>query len=328
MRIVILHNDVSPNAPLDDQETLWQAQEITNAIQRLGYEAKTIACQEDLAKLKQQLEHDKPDVVFNLVESFSGSSTAIHLPALLCEQLTIPFTGANSAAIALTTNKLLTKRWLKAGNLPTPDWYSYAECAHLTELAAPYIVKSVTEDGSLGIDQTSIVETARDLKRVLQERIQKWGGEWFAERYVPGREFNISVLAENDKVTVLPPAELVFNNLPQHVKPIVDYAAKWQEDSMMAQATTRQFAFAEEEALLLSQLKTLSAACASWFKLTGFARIDFRVDADCKPAILEVNTNPSLAPDAGFATAAFQAGMDYSQLIDRLLMSARSQYAV
>lgn len=328
MRIVILHNAVSATAGLDDQETLWQAQEIARAITTLGYPVQTLSCHEDLAALSDELQSMQPDLVFNLVESFAGNSAAIHLPALLCEKLHIPYTGANAAAIALTTNKLLTKRWLKAGNLPTPNWYSYDECVQLTDLTTPYIVKSVTEDGSLGIEQTSIVACAQDLRRVLADRNQRFGGDWFAEHYIPGREFNISVLSHQQAVTVLPPAELIFNNLPHDVKPIVDYAAKWEDDSLMAQATARQFEFGAEDKPLLTQLKALSEACMRWFKVDGFARIDFRVDAQGAPYILEVNANPSLAPDAGFAAAALRAGMDYPQLIHHLLSIARSQHAV
>ena len=328
MRIVILHNAVSAAAGLDDQETLWQAQAITSAMTALGYPVQTLSCHEDLAALAEELQALQPDLVFNLVESFAGNGAAIHLPILLCEKLHIPYTGANAAAIALTTNKLLSKRWLQAGNLPTPNWYSQAECAQLTHLPSPYIVKSVTEDGSLGIEQTSVVDTVQDLQQVLQDRQQRFGGDWFAERYIPGREFNISVLSHQQEVMVLPPAELVFNNLPQDSKPIVDYAAKWEEDSLMALATKRRFDFYVEDDSLLEHLKTLSVACMRWFKLDGFARIDFRVDAQGNPSILEVNANPSLAPDAGFAAAALRAGMDYPQLIHHLLSIARSQHAV
>src|SRR5262249_28596630 len=140
------------------------------------------------------------------------------------------------------------------------------------------------------------------------------GVECFAEEYIAGREFNLSLLTSQhgDGIPqILPPAEIDFSSFPTDRPRVVDYAAKWDERSFAFQNTPRRFDFQDADQPLLDILKTLAIECWKLFDLRGYARVDFRVDREGRPWILEVNTNPCLSPDAGFAAALAQANISF-----------------
>ena len=150
----------------------------------------------------------------------------------------------------------------------------------------------------------------------------KHGGRWFAEEFIDGREFNIAVLQGPDGPAVLPMAEMVFEAWPADRPRIVGYAAKWDDASFESVQTVRHFGVETKEPALAAKLKSACERCWEIFDLTGYARVDFRVTKDGEPLVLEINTNPGIAPDAGFAAAAAQAGMSYDELIARILAAA------
>ena len=146
----------------------------------------------------------------------------------------------------------------------------------------------------------------------------KFGGDWFAERYVEGREFNIAVLDGR----VLPMAEMRFEQWPAGKPRIVGYDAKWEEDSPGWNGTVRVFGVEEHEPGLAEALRTACEQVWKLFGLSGFARVDFRVDEEGAPLILEINTNPCISPDAGFAAAAAEAGISYEDLIEAITFAS------
>jgi len=137
----------------------------------------------------------------------------------------------------------------------------------------------------------------------------------FAEGYVEGREFNLSLLAGE----VLPPAEIRFEGFPAGQPKMVDYRAKWDEESAEYRHTVRSFAFSPADAPLLEELAAIARRCWQAFGLRGYARVDFRVDPRGHPWVLEVNTNPCISPDGGFVAAASRAGLDLPALVGRIL---------
>jgi D-alanine-D-alanine ligase len=189
-------------------------------------------------------------------------------------------------------------------------------------LEGPYIIKSVWEHASIGIDESSIVKV-KDPRRLFQEmerRSEKLGGEYFAERYIEGREFNLSLLVENHEPEVLPPAEILFDQYPDGKARIVDYRAKWDTGSFEYHHTRRSFSSKKGEESLLQEMAEIAKQCWYLFGLRGYARVDFRVDQQNRPWVLEINANPCLSPDAGFAAAASQAGLNFRRIIERIVV--------
>ena len=165
-----------------------------------------------------------------------------------------------------------------------------------------------SKHGSLGLDAGSVVKGA-DAARAIKERALRWKTEHFAEGYIEGREFNLALIERDGAVAVLPIAEIVFEGLAAGEPRIVGYDAKWTPDSAAYIGTPRRFGLEADAPELAARLSELARAAWTCFDLAGYARVDFRVDRDGAPFILEVNVNPCLSPDAGFAAAAAQAGL-------------------
>jgi D-alanine-D-alanine ligase len=172
------------------------------------------------------------------------------------------------------------------------------------------------------MDDAAVVDSLGAARRALTRRAGTPGAPWFAERFVEGREFNLSVLDGPDGGVVLPAAELIFTDFPEDKPRIVGYAAKWDEDSFEYRNTTRSFDAAPVDAPLLAELALMARRCWDVFALRGWARVDFRVDRAGRPWILEVNANPCLSPDAGFAAAVGRAGLTFAGAVQRILATA------
>lgn len=319
MKIAIVYGAVSVEAPPDEQDALVQVHAVSGALARLGHDPVPVSAGLDLEALAATLRDLRPACVFNLVEGLAGRGSLIHLVPSLLDGLDIPYTGARGPAMLLTSHKLLAKTWLRSHGLPTPDWIA----PDRTDLpqADLYILKSVWEHASIGLDDDALVraESLSGLQEALVRHGNALGGEVFAEVFVPGREFNLALLASPREPEVLPPAEISFAAFPPGKPRIVGYRAKWEEESFEYRHTPRCFAFPPEDGGLLAALQSLAEACWRLFDLRGYARVDFRVDAAGRPWILEVNANPCLSPDGGFAAAAERAGMAFDEVVKRIL---------
>lgn len=320
MRVLVLHSDVAPDAPADEQDTLVTARAIAGALRARGHLASLTPFVFDPDRLRAIIAEHRPDVVFNMVEAiFRHGDLAPIVPALL-EKLNVAYTGCGSAPMALAGDKPLAKKLLRLASLQTPDWHETP-----FDTAADgvrYIVKSSTEDASIGLDAGAVVTGREALRRRAESCRRQFGGHWFAEAYIEGREFNISVLEENGRPRVLPIPEMVFQNWAPDRPRIVGYDAKWSEATPEYSDTHRRFGGETDEHGLYRRLTELSEAAWHLFELKGYARVDFRVSQEGDSFILEVNPNPCLEPSAGFAAAAAQARMSYPEVIERILTAA------
>lgn len=325
MRIAVLHNDVPDTAPPDEKDALLQAEAVRAALLALGHETTLIPFPMDIRQVIEKFSLMRPDGVFNLVESVGGQGRFIHLAPAVLDALSIPYTGSPTSAIFLTSHKLEAKRRLRSAGLPTPPWHSTGDVpADVPVPGVPFIIKSVWEHASIGLGDDSIIGAmdARELQVELERRKEQLGGEAFAEWYIDGREFNLSLLEGKEGVSVLPPAEILFRDFPVDKPRIVGYRAKWDEGAHEYHNTPRSFDFPAEDKGLLERLKTLSRSCWDLFGLRGYARVDFRVDRKGAPWILEINANPCLTPDSGFVAAAEEGRLTYPELISEILGGA------
>lgn len=327
MKVVILYGEVAQGAGADEQDALVQAEAISHALRKLGHQVETLSISLDTDKFLKTIPNIAPDKVFNIVESLEGQGRLIHTAPALLDSLRIPYTGCPTEAIYTTSNKLLAKERLHRADIPTPTWFSLDDLQQRTTiLEGRYIIKSVWEHASIGISESSILRTsdARQVAAVLKEKLPTLGGEGFVEAFIEGREFNLALLGGNNGVEILPPAEISFDTYPEGKLKIVDYLAKWDDRSFEFHNTPRRFTFPPQDADLLQRLKTIANTCWNVFKLRGYARVDFRVDQQGNPWVLEINTNPCLSQDAGFFAAAQQAGLEFTQVVDRILQDSCS----
>ena len=319
-RVAVLYGAVAADAAPDEQDVLVEVDTVQQALTSLGFAPVAVPLTLDLEAARQRLLHLRPAFVFNLVESVEGLGRLIHLAPALYESLGLAYTGAGSEAIYLTSNKPLAKRLLGAAGIDTPAWVEGSpHNLPAPDFAGPYIVKSVWEHASIGIDDGSVVDDGRKVAGIARRRQRRYGGDWFAERFIDGREFNLSLLAAPGGVELLPPAEMLFVDYPAGKRRIVDYAAKWDAGSFEFSNTVRRFEFGGEDRPLLDRLATIADACWRLFRLRGYARVDCRVDSAGCPWVLEINVNPCLSPDAGFAAAAARVGLGLADVIRRIM---------
>lgn len=317
MKVLVLHSDVPPGAPPEDQDTLIAAGAVSQALASRGYE--TVMAPFFPTRLRAVVESEAPDVVFNLVEGIDGKGRLAHMAPRLLEQIGVPYTGTGPDGLIVTSDKPRSKRMLRAVGLPTPDW---AEPPGWDDLSpGRWIVKSSHEDASLGLDDNSVVEEACVQARA-EISAQKFGGAWFAERYIDGREFNITVIERSGAPHVLPMAEMTFEAWPVARPRIVGYDAKWDDTSFESLQTVRVFGVEMREPALARELRFLCEEAWDLFQCRGAARVDFRVTPEGQPVILEINPNPGIAPDAGIVAAAKEAGLSYAGLIEGLVKEA------
>ncbi len=325
MNVVVLHTSVGTEASRDEADTEAQRESVLEALAALGHGAVALPFSLNLEETAGRLRALAPDVVFNLFEPLTGEGRLIHLAPALLDHLRLPYTGNPTEALFLTSNKLLGKRLLELGRIATPSWRTPRDGAS-AEPAAPgrWIVKSVWEHASIGLDEDAILtaRNAGDLDHAVRARGDGPGGGCFAEAYIDGREFNLSLLAGKHGPEVLPPAEIRFDDYPPDKPRIVGYRAKWEEETFEYRHSPRSFDFSPADGPLLESLADIARRCWELFALAGYARVDFRVDAAGVPWVLEINANPGIAPDSGFAAAAGQAGFAYPQMIARILEDA------
>jgi D-alanine-D-alanine ligase len=319
MRVLLLHSDVAPDAAPDEQDTLVQAGAIAGALQSKGHQVSRAPFKPDRAALEALIARLRPDVVFNLVEAVWGRGSYASIAVTMLMELGVPYTGANAAAMAIGGDKLLTKRLLATAGLPTPAWAAPPDWKGVN--GGRWIVKSVDEDCSLGLDDGAVASGRAAVLARAQACATEHGGRWFAEDYIDGREFNVCILEENGVPRVLPIAETCFEDWDPKRPRILGHASKWEAASPDFNKTVFGFSEAQEPELN-AEMARLSAQAFALLGLSGYARLDFRVDEKGRPFILEINPNPSLARNCSLVAAAAAAKMSYADLIETILRSA------
>jgi D-alanine-D-alanine ligase len=325
MRIGILYNPPE-SVPVQDardrlvfEDDLEAVAAVEACLCELGHAPARLPLADDAADLLCRLRHLVPDLVFNLCESFRGRSLALmHVPALL-DRLGLPYTGNDSVALGLSTDKALAKAVLANAGLTVPRHVLLTDPAEAAgaDLAFPMIVKPLYEDGSYGISAESVVADPAALRKRAAFLISRFGQPALAEEYVDGREFTVAILG-NDPPTVLPLSEIRFADFPPGAPKIVCYDAKWVRDSFEYLHTLEICPVdLPEEATECVRAVGLRAYRAIGCR--DYATVDVRLDATNTAYVLEVNANPSITPDTDFIRSLCVSGRSYADLLTTLI---------
>src|SRR4030042_1979424 len=199
MKVIILYDRIAKDATNPDQsDALVQAETVGRALSDLGHESVDMTFSMDIKEFLAAIREAYPQLVFNLVESVEGHGRLIHFPASILDLLAIPYTGAPAEGLYLTSNKILAKKILAGAGLPTPPYFSPGDLNKKSiPLTGPYIIKSVWEHASVGLEESSVlsVKSSSQLLGEMEKRQDGLGGDGFAEQFIDGREFNLSILA-------------------------------------------------------------------------------------------------------------------------------------
>jgi D-alanine-D-alanine ligase len=302
----------------DDIDTIRQAQRIRLALETLGFATDLVRFRGDILALKNTLLDSRPDILFNMAEGDFAPQVA-----LLAAALQVPYTGGDARSLLSTTNKLWTKAIARRHGIPTATWYCLDDLQQLPRefrLGGCYIAKAASLDGSMGLGDDAVMETPRrgQLLERLDRLAARHGVPFFAEEFLPGREFKISIIETQDELPrILPLREIAFKDGgPGYLH----YAAQWDnahpDQRFLA---TRFVACGCSE---ISEHKKMALDLWNLFGVQGYARVDLKEDARGRPHLLELNVNPGLSPDAGFTESWLTTGRSYEEMIVTILDSA------
>ncbi len=286
----------------------------------MGHHVMPLGVGSDLAVIKQAIDAHRPDIAFNLLEEFDGVGVFdAHVVSYL-EMIRQHYTGCNPRGLMLAHNKALTKMVCRYHRIPVPRFHVYPMGRKVVRpkgLAFPLMVKSLTEEGSVGIAQASVVYDDRRLADRVAFVHEKLGTDAIAEQYIDGREVYVGVLG-NERLQTLPIWELRMTKLrvdaPMIATGRIKWDAKYQRQIGVETSTARDLPPGLEQSL-----PKLSKRIYRALDLSGYARLDFRINANGKPYLLEANPNPQLMYGEDFAESAEAGGLEYEQLLQKIL---------
>jgi D-alanine-D-alanine ligase len=334
MRILVLfdmHRPVSPNETFSVRSLRSEEEKPTEAdvlacLRKLGHDVETLAVYDSVKAVFDKVEAFKPEVVFNLCETFfSDRANEPNIPALL-ELMKVPYTGAGPDALMLCKDKALAKKLLSFHRIRVARFVVSARerpLRRLPRFSFPAFVKPIGEEASDGIALASLAKNADealDRARFLHERFES---DALIEEFVDGRELYLGVLG-NRRLTVFPPRELFFEHESSDEAPRFATAkAKW-DDAYRKKWKIRNGPAGPLPQGLERKLAEIARKVYRILNIRGVGRIDARLSTEGEVVVIEANPNPSLAREDDFAQAAAQVGIGYEALIQKILENARS----
>ena len=331
--IVVLHNtdyddELTGGSPTDVSAVLISARAIAAGLVQAGYDAVCLGIAgPDIFDVITHLRALGPGLlVFNLCESMCGDS--VHEPTLpgMLDLFAIPYTGSDPLALGSCLHKDRCKDILRGAGVSTPpamllrDESAFAD-ARLATLDYPWFLKLVHEDASVGIEADCVVNSREALFERARYMFREWKQPVLAERYIAGREVNVTLLGETLRPDVLPLHEIDFAKMPVGRPHIVSYAGKWDEEHV-DYAGTKPVPLRDADPGLHSAIVEVAQAAWRALGLRDYGRVDLRIDSAGKPFVIDINPNCDISPDAGVARAAASAGISYPQLVERIALSA------
>jgi D-alanine-D-alanine ligase len=315
-KVIVAYTEYEPPAVnngerMSEESLLEMARQVEAAVQTLGWPVMVIPLQRSILNFVNRLRSENPDVLVNLCEGFYGRARWEANVAGVFELLGLSFTGNPLRTLALCQDKFQAKAVLRAAGLPTPPAQLMTSPGQATDLTFPLIVKPDMEDASLGIYPQSVVRDAESLAQQVQRVVETYHQPAIVEKYVEGREFNVSVM-DNGKVQPLPVSEIDFTEMPKGAPHICSYEAKWFEDHPLYQKTP-PVCPAQIDEDLRQKLQELAVAAFQVMGCRDYARVDFRMSREGKIYILEVNPNPDISLNAGYVRALKAAGLRYEK---------------
>ena len=323
--LVLVHKHLVPPdhaSASEAEQAEWKTEyDVVTALQKLGHEVKPLGLQDDLSVARRAIQDWEPDIIFNLLEAFDNIVMFDHNIVSFLEMLRMPYTGSNARGLMLARDKSLSKKLMAYHRIPMPEFavIRRGQTVRISKrLPFPLIVKSLTEEASLGISQASVVDSDEKLKERVEFIHEHIGTDALVEQFIEGRELYVGVMG-NHRLRVFPIWEMQFTKMPNGVHHIATERVKWSVK------------YQEKHGIQTSELKDvpedhcqrIQHLCRRVYRaleLSGYARIDLRMDKDGKAYVLEANPNPQIARGEDFAESAKRAGLSYEALLQRIVM--------
>jgi D-alanine-D-alanine ligase len=322
--LALVHRHLIPPAEIEEGTDIvsapWRTEyDVISTLTGLGHEVKALGVHDDLGEIRRLATEWKPHIAFNLLEGFDDITIFDQNVVSHLELLKLPYTGCNPRGLLLARDKSLSKKLLAYHRIAVPE-FEVARAGRPfrrpKRLAFPLMVKSLTQEASIGISQASVVDSDDKLKERIAFIHESIGTAAIVERYIEGKEIYVGILG-NQTLQALPVWELFFDNMPEGSKRIatdrVKWSVKYQKKYGIDSGPARDLADGKAEAI-----QHLCKRAYRALELSGFARIDLRLDEAGNPWVIEANPNPQIARGEDFAASAEKAGMSYEGVIQRI----------
>jgi len=322
--LALVHRHLIPPDTVEEGTDItsepWRTEyDVISTLRGLGHEVQPLGVHDDLGEIRRLVTEWKPHIAFNLLEAFDDVTIFDQNVISYLELLKLPYTGCNPRGLLLARDKSLSKKLLAYHRIPVPEFEVFRigrPIRRPKRLEFPLIVKSLTQEASIGISQASVVsDEERFVERVrfIHNSIQT---DAIAERYIEGRELYVGVIG-NERLQVFPVWELRFTKMPEDQKRIATERVKWSHRYQDKHGITTGAARISEA--VATQIHKVAKRVYRTLELSGYARVDIRLNEDGRFYVLEANPNPQIAFGEEFAGSAERAGVAYGPLIQRLL---------
>jgi D-alanine-D-alanine ligase len=328
LRILLLF-DLSVKIAPEDYKLYWDTpdwkaeKDIKVSLKKLGHEVISLGVFNDIEPIIQTVQNEKPDLVFNMSEAFSGNRDLEPDMTSLLQLMGVPFTGATALGLRLCKDKGLTKIILNYHRIRTPHFLIAKKSSppkSLKKFKFPAFIKPLQLESSEGISQSSYVENEKDALARLKFVHENLGVDAIIEEFIAGREIYVSVLG-NEKLTVFPPRELFFKEVPEDEPKFATYRSKWDKDYRKKWGIDTGYVKSMPESLQ----KNINETCKKIYKLLsiqGYGRIDLRVKDNGEIYFIEANPNPSIGKNEDYALSAARDGLTYEDLLSKIIALA------
>ncbi len=318
--LVLMHEDLVPESGANPKECQTE-RDVIEGLKVGGHEVSTLGVGRSLGAVRQALFNFKPHVVFNLLEEFAGNARFESHVVSYLEMKNVAYTGCNARGLQLAKDKAIANAILQHHKILTPQFEVFPRGRKFLKLPPhlkfPLIVKALSEEASKGLTTQSVVTNTAALKKQIERMHEQVGADALVEEYIDGRELYFSLIG-NNRLKTLPVWELQFGSLPKRWPRVATEKLKWNKEFQ------KKYIIDSGEAIDLSHrqieaMKQISKKAYEILGLSGYARMDLRMNPDGQIYFLEANPNPNISADEDFAQAASTGGYDYPQLLDTIV---------
>ena len=322
--VVLLSQELMPPEAIPDgvdkEKQPWRTEyDVISTLKAMGHEVIPVGLRSDLAVIANAREEHKPQIAFNLLEDFEGQALYDQHVVSYLELIKQPYTGCNPRGLTIAHDKALTKKILSYHRIPVPGFAVFPigqKVVRPRRLKFPLFVKSVVEEGSVGISQASVVSDDQKLAERVEFIQRQTNNHAIAEQYIEGREIYVGVIG-NRKLQTYTPWELLITNLPEGSLNIATGRLKWNPDYQKKVGLVTKPADLSPE--LQRKILLLSKRIYRHLCLSGYARLDYRITNDGVCYLLEANPNPQIAKNEDFSDSAAHCGIAYPQLLHKIV---------
>jgi D-alanine-D-alanine ligase len=323
--LALVHRHLIPPDAIEEGTDIlsapWRTEyDVISTLTAMGHEVKPLGVHDDLGEIRRVATEWKPHIAFNLLEGFDDVVVFDQNVVSHLELLKLPYTGCNSRGMLLARDKSLAKKLLAYHRIRVPEFEVFRAGRPIRRpkrLAFPLMVKSLTEEASIGISQASVVDTDEKLRERVAFVHESIGTAAIVEQYIDGRELYVGILG-NQTLQALPVWELFFTNMPEGAKRIatdrVKWSVKYQKKYGIDSGMAPDLADGQAE-----RIQHLCKRVYRALELNGYARVDLRLDAAGNAWVIEANPNPQIARGEDFVDSAEKIGLSYETVLQRII---------